>query len=216
MTHCLARRHRLLSLLPDDEWKVLEPLLNLTELRGGRQLLSGVFFPTSATLAVFDRSLMEAGAIYGGEAAIAGSTFSMAPLDAQLVVRHTGYAWTMLHHHYMEYGLQLVRLRSLIEGMDRTYTRRALATLRCAATHTLERRVARYLLEQGEAELDVTQQSVADALGIRRESVTEVFGMLDRHGAIAHVRGHVTVNLTALRPYSCGCVSFTRNPYTSV
>lgn len=80
----------------------------------------------------------------------------------------------------------------------------------CNATHSAEARIARWLLStQDRVESDrfeVTQQAVADLLGLRRATVTQTSAQLESQGLIEHSRGVVRiVDRAALEKRACEC-----------
>src|SRR5258708_18702562 len=80
----------------------------------------------------------------------------------------------------------------------------------CNATHTIEQRLARWLLmahdRVGKSPFPLTQEFVAMMLGAARPTVTIVAGLLQREGLITYRRGQVTVvNRKQLEEASCEC-----------
>jgi CRP-like cAMP-binding protein len=80
----------------------------------------------------------------------------------------------------------------------------------CNAAHTLEARLSRWLLRcrdlTGSDELALTQEFVAEMLGVRRTSVSIVANTLQRAGFIRYRRGHIRVlDATGLEESSCEC-----------
>ena len=80
----------------------------------------------------------------------------------------------------------------------------------CQAFHHIDERLARWLLEcRSRTESDklpLTQEYVAEIIGVRRASVTEAVGRLTERGVIAHARGAITVtDLEGLEAAACEC-----------
>jgi CRP-like cAMP-binding protein len=80
----------------------------------------------------------------------------------------------------------------------------------CNAAHTLEARLSRWLLRcrdlTGSNELELTQELLAEMLGVRRTSVSIVANTLQRAGFIKYRRGHIHVlDVTGLEESSCEC-----------
>jgi CRP-like cAMP-binding protein len=80
----------------------------------------------------------------------------------------------------------------------------------CNAAHTLQARLSRWLLRcrdlTGSDELELTQEFVAEMLGVRRTSVSIVANTLQRAGFIRYRRGHIRVlDVTGLEESSCEC-----------
>jgi CRP-like cAMP-binding protein len=83
-------------------------------------------------------------------------------------------------------------------------------TAACNAGHTLEQRLARWLLlarhRIGSDELPLTHEFLSMMLAVRRAGVTVTAGTLQQAGLIRHRRGHVTVlDPRALKDVSCEC-----------
>lgn len=96
-------------------------------------------------------------------------------------------------------------LISNIHKVDQRGMARVLKTLTCSLEHNLEQRIARYLLTQGDPDLNISQNDVAIALGCRREGVTEVYPTLVKNG-VYHSRGRVIItDREKLQTLSCGC-----------
>jgi CRP-like cAMP-binding protein len=80
----------------------------------------------------------------------------------------------------------------------------------CNLVHPLERRCARWLLalhdQVGQTEFPLTQDVLAQLLGVRRASVTLVAGSLQQQGLIAYHRGRMTtLDRLRLEAVSCAC-----------
>ena len=80
----------------------------------------------------------------------------------------------------------------------------------CNATHSAERRLARLLLRMydlaGEDELNLTQDFLAQMIGVQRNSVSSVAHELQKAGVIKYSRGHIEItDLAALKHASCEC-----------
>jgi Crp-like helix-turn-helix protein len=80
----------------------------------------------------------------------------------------------------------------------------------CNRLHVIEQRCARWLLMSqdrvGRDSFDLTQEFLADMLGVRRPGVTVAMGILEKGGLIAHSRGNITVvNRPGLEKAACEC-----------
>ncbi len=88
----------------------------------------------------------------------------------------------------------------------------------CNALHSLTQRTARWLLSSrdraGSDSFMLTQDFLSKMLGVRRASVTETAGALQRIGAIVYTRGHIEVRDGALLEASaCECYVMMRNEF---
>jgi len=102
------------------------------------------------------------------------------------------------------------------------YTRMLMAhvtqTAACNTLHTVEQRLARWLLmcsRRLESDtLPLTQEFLSHMLGVRRSGVTVAIGILEREGLIGHSRGSVVVeDEEALRGVSCECINVLTDEY---
>lgn len=101
-------------------------------------------------------------------------------------------------------------LRGLLEAHQRALLAQALQTAVCAALHPVEARASYWLLmaqdRVGRPELPVTQEMLAEMLGVRRTTVTRVMAQLAERGLIRHRRSRVTVtDRDGLEAAACGC-----------
>jgi DNA-binding MarR family transcriptional regulator len=80
----------------------------------------------------------------------------------------------------------------------------------CNAAHTIDARLARWLLRcrdlQGSDDLLLTQEFIAEMLGVRRTSVSVVANTLQQAGLIRYRRGHIRIlDLEGLQDTACEC-----------
>lgn len=88
-------------------------------------------------------------------------------------------------------------------------------TVACNRHHTIDQQLCRYFLQALDrvpySKLTMTQEFISHILGVRRESVTEAAGKLQKVGAIAYRHGHITVlNRSRLERLSCECYAVVR------
>ena len=102
------------------------------------------------------------------------------------------------------------------------YTRALIAQIglisACKRHHTLEQRLCRWILccldRLPNNEMALTQELIADMLGVRRVGVTEAVGRLQTAGAIHCSRGHIiVVDRPALEAHACGCYAVVKREY---
>jgi hypothetical protein len=82
----------------------------------------------------------------------------------------------------------------------------------CNRHHSVDQQLCRWLLlsldRLSSNQLTMTQELIADMLGVRREGVTEAAGKLDKLGVIRYARGHITVlDRPKLEQLCCECFS---------
>jgi CRP-like cAMP-binding protein len=88
----------------------------------------------------------------------------------------------------------------------------------CNRHHSLDQQLCRWLLLSMDrltgANLVMTQELIANMLGVRREGVTEAAGRLQKAGLISYVRGHITViDRPALEARTCECYAVVKKEY---
>ena len=91
----------------------------------------------------------------------------------------------------------------------------------CNATHVIESRLCRWLLRaadlHGSDELPLTQEYIAQMLGVRRTSVTLVARTLQEAGMISYRRGHIKLlDIPALQQSACECYSSVKSNYEAL
>lgn len=91
----------------------------------------------------------------------------------------------------------------------------------CASLHAVESRAARWMLELqdrlGERSLPVTQEALADLLGVRRTTITRVVAALEARGLVRHRRGRIIVmDRVGLEGASCECHAMLRGRFKAL
>jgi CRP-like cAMP-binding protein len=218
----------LLAALPDDEWQRWLPALESVDMPLGQVLyesgttLSHVYFPTTSIVSLL--YVMEDGAsaeiaVVGNEGIVGislfmggGSTPSRAVvqsagrglrLTAQLMRDEFNKNGSVLH-------LLLRYTQALITQMAQTAV--------CNRHHSLDQQLCRWLLLsldrlQGD-ELVMTQELIANMLGVRREGVTEAALHLQQAGLIRYTRGRISVlDRAALERRTCECYAVVKTEY---
>jgi CRP-like cAMP-binding protein len=109
-------------------------------------------------------------------------------------------------------------LRALLGGHEQALFAQAQQAAACNATHVIESRLGRWLLRaadlHGSDELPLTQEYIAQMLGVRRTSVTMIARTLQQAGMIRYTRGHIKLtDLQALRETACECYEVVRANY---
>ena len=199
--------NRLLAALPPEDFDRLQPHLKVSTLPLGWTVYEPgatqryVYFPTDAIISLLnlmhDGSSAEIAVI--GNDGIAGISLFMGgdTTPSHAVVQSAGGAYrlnaSLLKAEFQRGGvLQHVLLRytqALITQMAQTAV--------CNRHHSLEQQLCRWLLLSLDRlpsnELKMTQELIANMLGVRREGVTEAAGRLQAAGLIHYSRGHITV-----------------------
>lgn len=213
-------RNKLLAALPDCERERLQRSLQPVFLEQGQVLyepgvrLEHAYFPTTAIVSLecltADGASAEI-AIVGNEGLVGIALFlggDSRPNRA--TVESQGWAYRLtssllttefarggaLQHVVLLYAQALITLTA--------------QTVVCNRHHSVDQQLCRWLLlvldRLPSTELTITQNLIANMLGVRRESVTGAVSKLQKRGVIRHSRGHITVlDRPSLERLSCEC-----------
>lgn len=213
-------QNHLLAALPDDVQQRLFPHLEFTHVELGTVLdepgspTEYVYFPTDSL--VSQQYVMEDGAsaeisIVGNEGLVGIDLFmGGGSTPAVAVVQSAGGAFRLDGRHLKE---EFNRHGDLLLLMLR-YTQALITQMAqiavCNRHHTVEQQLCRWLLLSLDRlpanELKMTQELIANTLGVRRQSVTEAAGKLQKQGIIKYCRGSITaLDRTQLEQLSCEC-----------
>ena len=222
------RQNHLLAALPAADYERLLPNLELVQLplawavyeAGGK--LGYVYFPTSSIVSLL--YVMEDGAsaeiAVTGRDGLVGIALFMGgeTTPSRAVVQCAGYGYrlraSVLKREFERGGpLQLLLLRytqALITQMSQTAV--------CNRHPSVEQQLCRWLLLSLDRvrsnELAMTQELIANMLGVRREGVTEAAGKLQKAGLIHYSRGQITVlDRPQLEAHVCECYAVVKREY---
>ncbi len=222
------KKNQLLASLPPEEWKRWAPLLERVDMPLGQVLyepgvtLGYVYFPITAIVSLL--YVMENGAsaeiaVVGNEGIVGISLFMGGEsTPSRAVVQSAGLGCrlkaSLMKSEFNESGpvlhLLLRYTQALITQMAQTAV--------CNRHHSLDQQLCRWLLLsldrlQG-AELVMTQELIANMLGVRREGVTEGALKLQKAGLIKYSRGHITVlDRKGLETRTCECYAVVKREY---
>ena len=219
--HSPAQNH-LLAALPAPEFDRLLPHLELVAMPLGEALyesggkLQHVYFPTSSIVSllyVLENGASAEIAITGNEGLVGISLFMGGEsTPSRAIVQSAGHAYRLraeLLKGEFERGGELQHL--LLRYTQALITQMA-QTAVCNRHHTVEQQLCRWLLLSLDRlpsnELTMTQELIANMLGVRREGVTEAAGKLQAAGLIDYSRGKITVlDRPKLEKRVCECYS---------
>jgi CRP-like cAMP-binding protein len=200
-------QNHLLAALPAADYARLLPDLELTPMPLGQALyesgghLQHVYFPTTSIVSLLyvmaDGASAEI-AVVGNEGILGISLFMGGETTpSRAVVQSAGHGYRLraqlLKNEFNRAGpvlhLLLRYTQALITQMAQTAV--------CNRHHSVEQQLCRWLLlsldRLNTNELNMTQELIANMLGVRREGVTEAAGRLQRAGLIRYGRGRITV-----------------------
>jgi CRP-like cAMP-binding protein len=222
------RQNQLLAALPDKQWARWSPHLEPVELPLGSVIyesggsLTHVYFPTSAIVSLL--YVMEDGgsaeiAVVGYEGLVGISLFMGGETTpSRAVVQSAGAGFRIKASLVMEeFNLAGPVLHLLLRYTQALITQMA-QTAVCNRHHSLDQQLCRWLLLSLDRlrtnELVMTQELIANMLGVRREGVTEAAGRLDRAGLIGYQRGRITVlDRAGLERRTCECYAVVKKEY---
>ena len=222
------RTNDLLAALPAQEFDRWLPQLEPVTLKLGQVLyesgkrMSHVYFPTSAIVSLL--YVLEDGAsaeiaVVGHEGVVGISLFMGGEsTPSRAVVQSAGQGFRLrgqaVKDEFERAGpvmrLMLRYTQALITQMAQTAV--------CNRHHALDQQLCRWLLLsldrlEGD-ELNMTQELIANMLGVRREGVTEAALKLQADGLISYARGHITVlDRPALEERTCECYAVVKHEY---
>ncbi len=214
------RENRLLAVLKDSDFERIAPHLELVPLPLGHVLyesggvLNWVYFPTDAIVSllyVLDNGASAEIAVVGNEGVVGIALFMGGQtMPNRAVVQSEGQAYrfkgSILTQEFNRSGaMQHLLLRytlALLTQMAQTAV--------CNRHHTVDQQLCRWLLLSLDRlpsnELSMTQELIANMLGVRREGVTEAAGQLQKAGLISYHRGCITVlDRPGLEERVCEC-----------
>src|SRR5512141_2364067 len=222
------KQNHILAALPAEDYARLLPDLELIPMPLGWAVyesgghMNYVYFPTTSIVSLL--YVMEDGAsaeiAITGNCGLVGISLFMGgeSTPSRAVVQSAGNGYrlraSVLKREFERGGpLQHLLLRytqALITQMAQTAV--------CNRHHALEQQLCRWLLLSLDRlsgnELLMTQELIANMLGVRREGVTEAAGRLQAEGLIHYSRGHITVlDRAKLEQRVCECYAVVKNEY---
>jgi CRP-like cAMP-binding protein len=219
--------NRLFAVLPALDQKRWLPQLERVELRLGQVLyesgdkLSHVYFPTTAIVSLL--YVMESGAsaeiaVVGNEGVVGISLFMGGEsTTSRAVVQSAGSAYRMTAQSIKEEFKRVPVLHLLLRYTQALITQMS-QTAVCNRLHSLDQQLCRWLLLsldrlQG-GELVMTQELIANMLGVRRQGVTEAAQKLQEANLVHYTRGRIAVlDRQGLEARSCECYAVVKKEY---
>ena len=222
------RSNRLLAALPPDEWARWAGQLEPVTLQLGQVLYesgrpqSHVYFPTTAIVSLL--YVLEDGgsaeiAVVGFEGVVGVSLFMGGETTpSRAVVQSAGGCFRLsaaaIKTEFNRYGVGMHLLLRYTQALLTQMSQTAV----CNRHHLLEQQLCRWLLLSLDRidgdELVITQELIANMLGVRREGVTEAAGRLQKAGLIHYSRGHMTVlDRRKLEARACECYAAVKREY---
>jgi CRP-like cAMP-binding protein len=222
------RKNFLLAALPDPEWRRWQPALEQVEMPLAQVLyesgatLTHVYFPTTSIVSLL--YVMENGAsaeiaVVGNEGVVGISLFMGGEsTPSRAVVQSSGQGFRLkaqvMKDEFNRAGPVLHLLLRYTQALITQMTQTAV----CNRYHSLDQQLCRWLLLSLDRlranELVMTQELIANMLGVRREGVTEAALKLQEAGLISYARGHISVlDRSGLEKRTCECYAVVKKEY---
>ena len=183
-----------------------------------------VYFPTTAIVSLLyvteDGSSSEI-AVVGNEGIVGVSLFLGGPTPSRAVVQSAGGAFRLKAHLMKDEFVRSGSVMSLLLRYTQALITQMTQTSVCNRHHTLDQQRCRWrLLSLGRLqgnELVMTQELIANRLGVQRVGITVAAGALQRSGLIEYHRGDLTVlDRSGLEATACGCYAVDEASYASL
>jgi CRP-like cAMP-binding protein len=215
-----AQQNLLFAALSRDVQERLFSHMECVELAQGKVIYEAgdtvrhVYFPTDAIVAML--CVIESGAsaetsVVGNEGVVGIALFmGGGSMSSRAVVQSAGRAYRLPGQRFVDECNRHGELLQLILRYTQTLITQMAQTAVCNRHHCIDQQLCRWLLLSLDRlpsnELTMTQELIANMLGVRREGVTEAAGKLQRQGIIEYYRGHISViDRLRLEQLSCEC-----------
>jgi CRP-like cAMP-binding protein len=225
--HSPCQNH-LFGNLPANVYARLLPHLELVNVPLGHVLyesgcnMQHVYFPTTAIISLL--YVMENGATaeiagVGNEGLVGISLFMGGETTpSRAVVQCAGHAYR-LRAQLLKNEFELAGpMQHLLLRYTQALITQMAQTAVCNRHHSLDQQLCRWLLlaldRLPDNQITITQELIANMLGVRREGVTEAAGNLQKAGLIQYSRGHIIVlDRDGLQKRTCECYQVVKNEF---
>jgi CRP-like cAMP-binding protein len=222
------RQNHLLAALPPEEWGRLHAKMELRSMPLGHVLYESgdtmrhVYFPTTSIVSLL--YVMEDGAsaeiaIVGNEGIVGISLFMGGETTpSRAIVQSAGHAYRVAGEFLKDEFYRAGPVQRLLLRYTQALITQMAQTAVCNRHHSVEQQLCRWLLMSldrlASDELLMTQELIANMLGVRREGVTESAGKLQKLGLIEYSRGHIKVlDRPALEAHACECYAVVKKEF---
>jgi CRP-like cAMP-binding protein len=221
-------KNRILNSLPQNIFAAVERHLRHTDLKFGdvvaetSQPVKLVYFPTTGVISLVVE--MQVGdmietAMVGRDGVVNGTS----ALDGQValqrgLVQVAGEGLVATSEALRSLADEFQPLRGMLIRHEQVLFAQAQQSAGCNASHTVESRMCRWLLRirdlTGSNDMPLTQEFLAQMLGVRRSSVSVVAGTLQKAGFIMYSRGHIRLlNIDQIEAGACECYQTVKGHY---
>jgi CRP-like cAMP-binding protein len=220
-----AKSNRFLAALPADDLALLTPHLRVGSLERGGILhdagsdIEHVYFPHSGMVSLV--AVMQSGATVEtasvGRDGVIGATAGLGSRRAfgRAIVQLPGGATRVSCSQFHAAAKQSQAIRDLLVRYNDVFISQIQQSVACNALHAMEARLCRWLLQSHDCmdgnAIPLTQEFLAQMLGVRRTTVTITARLLQSAGMISYRRGLVqVVDRSALEETACECYAVVR------
>ena len=221
------KQNHLLAALPSADYARLLPDLELVSMPLGWAVyesgdqMGHLYFPTASIVSLL--YVMESGAsaeiaVTGNEGLVGIALFMGGEsTPSRAVVQSAGHGFRLSSISKREFALG-AQLQHLALRFTQALITQMAQTAVCNRHHAIDQQLCRWMLLSLDRlpgnELRMTQELIANMLGVRREGVTEAAGKLQMEGLIRYRRGHITVlDRPKLEKRVCECYAVVKKEY---
>jgi CRP-like cAMP-binding protein len=220
--------NRLLAALPSSVFATIQPHLKLVELKledvlaEAGSAIKRVYFPHSGIISLVVElavGQMIETAMVGRDGVLNGAS----ALDGKVsfnkgIVQLAGVAAVMEVDKLRSVAEESKPFRSILIRHDQVLFAQSQQSAACNASHSVEARMCRWLLRMRDLsdsdDLTLTQEFLAQMMGVRRPSVSIVANILQKAGFIKYRRGHIRIlDVPGLKEAACECYGTVRDHY---
>ena len=222
------KQNHLLALLPATIYERLYPDLELVSMPLGEVLyepgaqLHHVYFPTTSIVSllyVMTNGASAEIAIVGNDGILGVSLFMGGQsTPSRAVVQSAGFGYRLKANLLMEEFNRAGPVMQLLLRYTQALITQMAQTAVCNRHHSLNQQLCRWLLlsldRLSSNNVDMTQELIANMLGVRREGVTDAAGKLQQAGLIHYSRGRITVvDRPGLEAQVCECYAVVKKEF---
>jgi CRP-like cAMP-binding protein len=220
-------KNRILSRVSPVDFRHLEPHLRLVELEhgrilaGSRQRMHHVYFPHGGVLS----AVVELTTGLGIETGMIGNDGVFGAAQAldhkislnKVMVQVPGWA-TVVDAEVIKQAADASQdFRALLIKYEQFFLAQVQQTTACNAVHDVEQRMCKWLVRMYDlvgTDLPLTQEFLAEMMGVRRTSVTQIAVQMQKEGLISYHRGKVRIDsIELVQKRACECHATVREHY---
>jgi CRP-like cAMP-binding protein len=222
------RLNKILAKLPDDDYFRLLTFLKPVSFSLGDIISEPddepeyIYFPTTCIISLF--YTMENGAtaevgLVGNDGLLGIAVFMGGKtMPNRAMIQYAGSAFRMRTEPLRDEFERGRSLHDLLLHYTQAFMTQVAQTAACNRLHPIENRLCRWLMLTSDRvssnQLILTQEFIANMLGVRRESITRAAHELQKKGLITYVRGHMTIHdRSGLMSCACECYRVIKREY---